>query len=325
MSPRGRVTSKQNNISNPASPGINPGNNNGVTFGAIPYGAHVWGATHLRTRTANITLNFITEFDAVIFDMDGVITDTASVHAAAWKQTFDTYLRGRERSLRQPFKEFTPADYLAYVDGRPRYKGVQAFLNSRGINLEYGSSGDPPGRETICGLGNQKNSLFNRLLEDGVKVFDSSIALVKNLRRNGIKVGLATSSKNGAAILSTTGTTNLFDTVVDGNVSERLGLKGKPEPDIFTAASDNMRVPYGRAVVVEDAATGVRAGVAGGFALVIGVARSNNAGELYEHGADVVVVDLAEASVERIDRWVQTRRSRGSAQAQGDPKRKEAQ
>jgi HAD superfamily hydrolase (TIGR01509 family) len=190
--------------------------------------------------------------------------------------------------------------------------------------LEFGSSGDPPDKETICGLGNQKNSLFNRLIEDGVKIFDSSIALVRNLRSHGIKVGLATSSKNGAAILTTTRTTNLFDTVVDGNVSERLGLKGKPEPDIFKAASDNMRVPYGRAVVVEDAATGVRAGVAGGFALVIGVARLDNAGELYDQGADVVVEDLAEASVDQIDRWVQARRSGGRAQPQGDPKRRES-
>lgn len=282
----------------------------------------MWGVTSRRTKVANFTLNPSSEFDAVIFDMDGVITDTASVHAAAWKQAFDTYLRSREHVFREPFKEFTSADYLVYVDGRPRYKGVQAFLNSRGINLELGSSGDAPGRETIFGLGNLKNSLFNRLLEGGVKVFDSSIALVRDLRSNGIKVGLATSSKNGAAILSATRTTSLFDTVVDGNVSEMLGLKGKPEPDIFTAASDNMRVPYGRAVVVEDAATGVRAGVAGGFALVIGVARSNNAGELYGQGADVVVQDLAEASVDQIDQWVRTRRSRGGTQPQGDPRRK---
>jgi beta-phosphoglucomutase family hydrolase len=265
----------------------------------------------------HFTLNWNSEFDAVIFDMDGVITDTASVHAAAWKQTFDTYLRGLEREFAQPFKEFTPADYLTYVDGRPRYKGVQAFLDSRGIKLEFGTSGDVPGRETICGLGNQKNSLFNRLLEDGVKIFESSIALVMDLRRNGIKVGLATSSRNGTAILSSTRTTNLFDTVVDGNVSERLGLKGKPEPDIFTAASDNMHVPYERAVVVEDAVTGVRAGVAGGFALVIGVARSNNAGELYEHGADVVVEDLAETSVDQIGQWVGSKRTHGRARPQG--------
>ena len=312
----------QTNISSPASPGINPWYNSGVTPGAYSSKARGRGVAHGRAGAANFTVNRNSEFDAVIFDMDGVITDTASVHAAAWKQTFDAYLRSREHVPRQPFEEFTSADYLAYVDGRPRYKGVQAFLNSRGINLDYGSPGDIPGRGTVCGLGNQKNSLFNRLLEDGVKIFDSSIALVRNLRRKGIKVGLATSSRNGAAILSTTGTANLFDTVVDGNVSEMLGLKGKPEPDIFLAAADNMRVPYRRSVVVEDATTGVRAGAAGGFALVIGIARSDNAGELYDHGADVVVRDLAEASVDQIDHWVLTKRNHGSARPQGDPGRK---
>jgi len=316
------VTPNLNIITSPASPGIEPCNNSGVILGTSLSKTRRRGITRGRTRIADFTLNSNFEFDAVIFDMDGVITDTASVHAAAWKQTFDSYLRSRGRAFCEPFREFTSADYLAYVDGRPRYKGVQAFLNSRGINLDYGTPGDPPGRDTICGLGNQKNSLFNRLLEDGVKIFDSSVALVKNLRSHGIKVGLATSSKNGASILSITRTTNLFDTVVDGIVSEALGLKGKPEPDIFTAASDNMRIPYGRAVVVEDAATGVRAGAAGGFALVIGIARSNNAGELYDQGADVVVDDLAETSVEQIDRWIQAKRRSGSAQAQGEPRRK---
>jgi beta-phosphoglucomutase family hydrolase len=322
VSSRGRVKPNQNIISSPAPHGIKPRDNSGVTLGANLSEIHRWGATYGRTQITKFTLNRYPEFDAVIFDMDGVITDTASVHAAAWKQTFDTYLRSREGILHQPFREFTSADYLAYVDGRPRYKGVQAFLNSRGINLELGSSGDAPDRETICGLGNQKNSLFNRRLEDGVKIFDSSIALVRDLRSNGIKVGLATSSKNGAAILGTTRTTHLFDTVVDGNVSERLGLKGKPEPDIFKAAADNMRVPCGKAVVVEDAATGVRAGAAGGFALVIGVARSGNAGELYDNGADVVVRDLAEASVDQIARWVDARRGSGSAHPQDGPGRK---
>jgi HAD superfamily hydrolase (TIGR01509 family) len=316
------VTPNLNIITSPASPGIEPCNNSGVILGTSLSKTRRRGITRGRTIIADFPLNPNFEFDAVIFDMDGVITDTASVHAAAWKQTFDSYLRGRGRAFCEPFREFTSADYLAYVDGRPRYKGVQAFLNSRGINLDYGTPGDPPGRDTICGLGNQKNSLFNRLLEDGIKIFDSSIALVRNLRSHGIKVGLATSSRNGAAILSITRTTNLFDTVVDGIVSETLGLKGKPEPDIFTAASDNMRIPYGRAVVVEDAATGVRAGVAGGFALVIGIARSNNAGELYGQGADVVVEDLAETSVDQIDRWIQAKRRSGSAQAQGEPRRK---
>jgi beta-phosphoglucomutase family hydrolase len=317
------VKPNQTNISSPASPGTKSRDKSGVSFGSNLPKVHRWCGASGRTNAANLTVTRDFQFDAVIFDMDGVITDTASVHAAAWKQTFDAYLRSRERAFHQPFREFSPADYLAYVDGRPRYKGVQAFLDSRGIKLEFGSSSDGPGRESICGIGNQKNSLFNRLIEDGVKIFDSSIALVKELRRNGIKVGLATSSKNGAAILNFTRTTYFFDTVVDGNVSERLGLKGKPEADIFTAASNNMRVPSQRAVIVEDAAMGVQAGVAGGFALVIGVARSNNSGELYDHGADVVVEDLAEASVDRIDQWVRTRRSCGGPPPLGGPRRKE--
>ena len=256
--------------------------------------------------------------------MDGVITDTASVHAEAWKRMFDAYLRTRKSVSRKPFKEFTyDEDYLSYVDGRPRYKGVEAFLNSRGIKLEFGSPNDPPGSETICGLGNQKNRLFNQLLGDGIKIFDSTVALIRDMRRHGIKVGLATSSKNAAVILSATGTENLFGTIVDGNVSERLGLKGKPEPDIFTAASDNLGVPYDRAVVVEDAVTGVQAGAAGRFALVVGVARSDNADELYEHGADVVVRDLGETSVEQIDRLVHAKRTCGGIRQHNYPRRKD--
>lgn len=307
------MTLIQTNHLRPAFPGSKSSYNRGVTIRAHLPRNPGWGAVGGRIPVAHRTMSRSFEFDAVIFDMDGVITDTASVHAAAWKQAFDAYLLGRARALGQPFREFTADDYLSYVDGRPRYKGVQAFLNSRGITLELGAATDAPGRDTVCGLGNQKNSLFNELLEDGIKTFDSSIALVQDLRRNGIKVGLATSSRNSMAILSITRTATLFDTVVDGLVSERLGLKGKPEPDIFTAAADNLRVAYDRAVVVEDASTGVRAGAAGGFALVVGVARSDNAVELRAHGADVVVEDLAEASVDLIDRWVQSKR-RGAAE-----------
>lgn len=242
--------------------------------------------------------------------MDGVITDTASVHAAAWKQTFDTYLRSRERMFRQPFREFTSADYLAYVDGRPRYKGVEAFLISRGINLEFGSAGDVPGRETVCGIGNQKNAIFNQIIErEGVGLFDSTVALIRELLQRGIKVGLATSSNNSSEILGRTGTAHLFATVVDGIVSERLGLEGKPEPDIFAAAAANMGVPCLRAIVVEDAVAGVQAGARGGFALVIGVARENNERELRESGADMVVRDLSETSLEQINRLVQDKRA----------------
>jgi beta-phosphoglucomutase family hydrolase len=242
-------------------------------------------------------------FDAAIFDMDGVITKTAAVHSTAWKRMFDEYLSARAASLHERFYEFTHAqDYLPYVDGRPRYNGVEAFLTSRGINLPFGSPDDLPGTETICGLGNRKNALFNQIIEqEGVGLYDSTIALIREMLQRGIKVGLATSSKNSAVILQKTGTASLFATVVDGIESARLGLRGKPEPDIFTRAAANLGVPNARAIVIEDAVTGVQAGAAGGFALVIGVARENNEPALREHGAGLVVRDLAEVRVEQIN------------------------
>jgi beta-phosphoglucomutase family hydrolase len=251
-------------------------------------------------------------FEAAIFDMDGVITRTADVHSTAWKRMFDEYLRLREAQYREPFREFTHAgDYRAHVDGRPRYKGVEAFLKSRGISLPLGSPEDLPGTETICGLGNRKNAIFNQVLEsEGVSLFDSTIALIEEMRQRGIKIGLATSSNNSAIVLNKTGTAHLFATVVDGIVSAKLGLKGKPEPDIFATASANLGVPSARAIVVEDAVSGVQAGAKGGFALVIGVAREDNARELRDNGADVVVRDLAETSLEQINRLVQHKRAR---------------
>ena len=252
-------------------------------------------------------------FDAAIFDMDGVITDTAAVHSRAWKQMFDEFLRDRAERSREPFREFTHEDdYLRYVDGRPRYQGVATFLESRGIHLGFGMPDDPPGSETVCGLGNRKNEFFNGIITtDGVKVYPSTIALIHHLLAAGVKVGLATSSRNSALILAKTQTAHLFATIVDGIVSERLGLKGKPAPDIFVTAAANLGVPCAQAIVVEDAVTGVRAGAAGGFGLVVGVARENNAPELRENGADVVVCDLAEVSVEEINR--QIRRKDGAA------------
>ena len=250
-------------------------------------------------------------FDAAIFDMDGVITETATVHSLAWKRMFDEYLRRRERKHGEPFREFSHGDdYRAYVDGKPRYNGVAAFLASRGIELPPGSPEDPAGRETICGLGNRKNELFSEIVEiAGVKVYGSTLVLIHDLLNTGIKVGLATSSKNSALVLSRTQTEGLFATIVDGVVSERLGLKGKPEPDIFATATANLGVPSARAIVVEDAASGVQAGARGGFALVIGVARENNARELRANGADLVVRDLAETSLEQINRLVQAKRA----------------
>lgn len=238
--------------------------------------------------------------------MDGVVTDTAAVHSAAWKGMFDEYLRHHAARAGTPFRQFTHGqDYRTYVDGKPRYQGVAAFLASRGIHLPAGTPADPAGRETVCGLGNRKNELFNAIIAtEGARLYGSSLVLIQALRSAGIRVGLATSSRNAALILEHTRTTTLFATIVDGLVSERLGLPGKPQPDIFLTAAANLGVPPARAVVVEDAVSGVRAGAAGGFALVIGVARENNARELQENGADMVVRDLAEVSVGAINEAV---------------------
>lgn len=251
------------------------------------------------------------EFDAAIFDMDGVITKTADVHSRAWKRMFDEFLQRRAAREGGAFHEFTHArDYLAYVDGRPRDRGVAAFLKSREIELPPGSPDDPPGTETLAGLGNRKNALFQDLIErEGVSPFASTLDLIREMRRRGIRIGLATSSRNAAPILEKTGAAPLFATVVDGLVSEKLGLKGKPAPDIFTAAAANLGVPGARAIVVEDAASGVQAGARGGFALVIGIARENNARELREQGADLVVTDLGETSVDDIDRLIRAKRA----------------
>ena len=248
----------------------------------------------------------ILNFGAVIFDMDGVVTNTASVHSLAWKNMFDEYLRRREQGHGEPFREFTHAgDYLRYVDGRPRYEGVETFLKSRGINLPFGAPEDAPQKETVCGLGNRKNEFFNRVVEeDGVEIYDSTLTLIENLRARGVRVGLATSSKNGDYILNKAGILHCFETRVDGIVSAQLGLRGKPEPDIFTIACGNLGAAPGRSIVIEDAVSGVQAGAKGKFALVIGIARENNADELKANGADILVEDLAETNLEKINQWV---------------------
>ena len=245
-------------------------------------------------------------FDAVIFDMDGIITRTAALHSLAWKGMFDDYLHYREIKYNEPFLEFSHTDdYLCFVDGRPRYDGVHAFLKSRGIKIPFGKLGDDPGDETVCGLGNRKNHFFKKVLEqEGATVYHSTLKLIKTLLKRGIKVGVATSSKNCELILKKAGIAELFQTRVDGVVSAERRLKGKPEPDIFTAASDNLGVNYNRTVVVEDAVSGVQAGCKGHFGLVIGVARENNAHELKSNGADIVVADLSELSADEIDRLI---------------------
>ncbi len=244
-------------------------------------------------------------FDAVIFDLDGVITQTAKVHNSAWKEMFDTYLRFREKTYGEPFMEFTKEhDYLPYIDGKPRYKGVESFLLSRGIAINYGTPSDTPDRETICGLGNMKDRIFNRILtHDGVKVYDSTVKIIHNLISSGIKVGVASSSKNCKAVLTAARLLELFNTRVDGVISAELKLKGKPAPDIFTTAVDNLHVPYKKTIVVEDAVSGVQAGASGNFGLILGIARENNKKELLMNGADKVITDFSEITVKDLDSW----------------------
>ena len=246
------------------------------------------------------------QFQAVIFDLDGVITKTALVHSTAWKEMFNDYLRYREKKHNEPFREFDHnEDYLPYVDGKPRYKGVASFLESRGIDIPFGDPSDDPEMETVCGLGNKKNTFFNEILErDGVQVFESTVELIRELLQNNIRVGVASSSKNCRAILERAQLDELFETRVDGEVSAEMGLKGKPEPDIFTVACDNLGVDYDSTVIVEDAVSGVQAGFKGNFGMVLGVAREGNSQELKRNGADIVVEDISElGGIEAINTW----------------------
>ncbi|MBZ0166210.1 MAG: beta-phosphoglucomutase family hydrolase [Candidatus Omnitrophica bacterium] len=241
---------------------------------------------------------------AVIFDLDGVITKTAQVHAAAWKGMFDEYLRSLEQRDKRPFEEFTTADYLTYVDGKPRYKGVASFLECRDIHLPFGDVKDSATEETVCGLGNRKNVKFVEVLDsDGVEEYSSTVSLIKDLLANGVKVGVASSSKNCQLVLQKTGLEKYFGTRVDGVVSQELGLKGKPEGDIFVKAAANLGCEPANSVVVEDAVSGVQAGRNGKFRLVVGVAREKNAAELKANGAHVVVEDFAGVTTETLKEW----------------------
>lgn len=245
-------------------------------------------------------------YDAVIFDVDGVITNTALVHAQAWKAMFDDYLRLREKRNKEPFKEFTHEhDYLPFVDGKPRYKGVQSFLEARGIHIPFGDPTDGVEKETACGLGNKKNINFKEILEkDGVQVFEFVTAFVKDLKAHGVHVGVASSSKNCQMILEKAGLDSFFETRVDGIVSAQLGLKGKPESDIFTTATKNIGCTPARAVVVEDAVSGVQAGQKGKFVLVLGMAREGNDAALKENGAHVVINNFKGVTAEILDQWI---------------------
>jgi beta-phosphoglucomutase family hydrolase len=227
--------------------------------------------------------------DAVLFDLDGVLTPTAVVHMHAWARLFAPLLD--ERGV----APYTDADYFAHIDGKPRYEGVRSLLTSRGIELPWGDPSDGPGTATVCGLGNRKNAVFTQVLEsEGVEPYPGSVRLVDALIADGRRVAVVSSSRNAVPVLAAAGLTDRFPLVVDGLVAAERELPGKPKPDTYLHAAEQLGVPRERAVVVEDAESGVAAGRAGAFGLVVGVDRGAGADVLLEQGADLVVDDLAE-------------------------------
>lgn len=230
------------------------------------------------------------DYDAALFDLDGVITPTAEVHRRAWSRLFEDYLA--DRSDAAPYAK---DDYFAYIDGKPRYEGVQSLLASRGIELPYGDPADDPSAETVCGLGNRKNDYFAEVLRtEGVRAYPGSLALLTDLADRGVRLALVSSSRNARPVLTAAGLQDRFEVVIDGVVAAEDGIAGKPEPDTYVAAAERLGVPTRRSVVLEDAVSGVQAGAAGDFGLVIGVDRGAGADVLRRHGADLVVADLEE-------------------------------
>lgn len=254
--------------------------------------------------------------DAAVFDLDGVVTFTAHVHEAAWKEMFDSFLRSQPMDSGRNRRPFDETDYHQYVDGRPRYDGVQAFLESRDISLPYGDHSDSPETMTICGLGNRKNQLFQEKLKElGVKVDSAAVRLIRDLRGEGVRVGVASSSANTTLVLEHAHLLDLFQEQVDGVVSERLHLRGKPHPDIFLTCLHQLGISDpSRAMVTEDAVAGVEAGRAGGFGLVLGVDRGDNEKQLYANGADWVISDFAQVSIRSLTEALRrTRESKNRA------------
>ena len=223
-----------------------------------------------------------TRAGAVLFDLDGVVTPTARIHERAWADLFAEY-------------DFTPDDYLAYVDGRPRYDGVQTFLRSRGVDLPWGDPSDPPGDDTVCAMGNRKNDTFNAVLErDGIAPYPGTMVVIDALDAAGVPGAIVSSSRNARAVLAAADITDRFATVVDGTTAAEERLAGKPDPAMFLAAAEHVGIEPSRCIVVEDATSGVAAGAAGGFALVVGIDRGGNRDALLAAGADLVVDDLDE-------------------------------
>ena len=233
---------------------------------------------------------------ACLFDLDGVLTRTAELHATAWKQMFDRFLRERSNRTGEPFKPFDKkGDYDDYLDGKPRSDGVRSFLASRGIILPEGTPDDPAGAETVAGLGNRKNQMVLELIHQvGVHVYEGSVRYVKAARSSGLPCAVVSSSTNCREVLKAAGIQDLFDVRIDGVVAEHAHLQGKPAPDTYLEGARRLAVAPGEAVVFEDALAGVEAGRAGRFGFVVGVDRVGQAEELRRHGADIVVSDLSE-------------------------------
>ena len=233
---------------------------------------------------------------ACLFDLDGVLTRTATIHAAAWKKMFDGYLRERAARTGEGFVPFDPvADYAEYVDGKPRYDGVRSFLSARDVGLPEGLAGDPPDAETVFGLGNRKNEIVLRMIrEGGVEPYEGSVRYLEAARAVGLHRAVVSSSTNTKDVLVAADIERFFEACIDGVVAEREGLKGKPAPDTFLAGARALGVAPERAAVFEDALAGVASGRAGGFAYVVGVDRVGQAAALRKHGASIVVSDLSE-------------------------------
>ncbi|MGW1002628.1 beta-phosphoglucomutase family hydrolase [Streptomyces sp. NPDC002520] len=235
---------------------------------------------------------------ACLFDLDGVVTKTAVVHAAAWKETFDAFLRAHEGEGARPFDEVS--DYDEYVDGRPRADGVRAFLDSRGIRLPEGGPDDPPNALTVHGLGNRKNGLLlEKIRTGGVEAYEGTLRYLDAVRAHGLRTAIVSSSANCRDVLRAVGAEHYFDVRIDGVVAAERKLPGKPHPDTFLAAAHDLGVDPARAAVFEDALAGMDAGRGGGFGYVVGVDRTGQADALYAHGASVVVKDLAELGGKR--------------------------
>ena len=233
---------------------------------------------------------------ALIFDLDGVVTQSASLHMKAWEKMFKEYLN---RYHLKTHKEFQPymveKDYLQYIDGKPRYDGVQSFLKSRNISIPYGSPSDDPDKETVCGLGNHKNKIFLELLQnEGVKVFDEAVHKIKIWRQQGLKTAIISSSKNCKTILERANIADLFDIRIDGVTSEELNIPGKPAPDIFLKAAEQLQTNPSDAAIFEDSLAGVKAGKAGNFRFVVGIARHSSVQDLYKNGANIVIKNFKE-------------------------------